>query len=61
MENDELDDESPCISYCVLDEDGMCIGCHRTIDEIERWQSMSSTEKRTIISLIKTGRSKRTG
>jgi len=26
--------DPPCIGICTLDEDGICIGCHRTVKEI---------------------------
>ena len=27
---------------------GWCEGCHRTLDEIARWSTMSDAEKRTV-------------
>ena len=45
--------KSPCISVCVLDESGnICLGCHRTGEEIERWGELSNEEKKNIVSLI---------
>ncbi|MGA9856170.1 MAG: DUF1289 domain-containing protein [Gammaproteobacteria bacterium] len=37
---------SPCVSICCLDEDDICIGCGRTLDEIRRWSDMPVQEKR---------------
>lgn len=34
--NDEWDSEEKCIGVCELDDNKVCIGCHRTIDEIKR-------------------------
>lgn len=28
---------SPCIGRCELDEKDICLGCHRTLDEIAEW------------------------
>lgn len=40
---------SPCVSICALDEQDVCIGCHRTGDEILRWTQMSNDEKREVL------------
>ncbi|MDY0014306.1 MAG: DUF1289 domain-containing protein [Rhodocyclaceae bacterium] len=29
-----MDDESPCIGVCQIDESGYCLGCGRSADEI---------------------------
>ena len=29
---------SPCVKICTH-VDGMCIGCHRTADEIKEWKT----------------------
>ena len=39
--------ESPCVKICTL-ENGVCIGCGRTQDEIREWVILSN-EERTII------------
>tara|TARA_Y100001963_G_scaffold38166_1_gene53303 strand:- start:240 stop:395 length:156 start_codon:yes stop_codon:yes gene_type:complete len=31
---EEIANDSPCIGTCTLDEDNICIGCNRHIDEI---------------------------
>jgi predicted Fe-S protein YdhL (DUF1289 family) len=37
---------SPCISICKIDaEDGLCIGCQRTIDEIAGWGTMTPEQR----------------
>ncbi|WP_309674680.1 DUF1289 domain-containing protein, partial [Pseudomonas sp.] len=28
---------SPCVNICALDDDDICTGCQRTVDEITRW------------------------
>lgn len=40
---------SPCVSVCCLDEDDICIGCGRTLDEIRRWSDMLEHEKRETV------------
>ena len=38
---------SPCISVCRMnDSTGLCIGCHRTIDEIVAWGRLAENGKR---------------
>ncbi|TPP11370.1 DUF1289 domain-containing protein [Rhizobium glycinendophyticum] len=45
--------ESPCILICSIDDKtGFCFGCGRTRDEIGRWTSYSSEERRTIMASL---------
>jgi len=45
--------ETPCIDICTIDEaNGLCKGCYRTIDEIARWASMSSGDRRAIMAIL---------
>ena len=41
--------KSPCIDKCKYDEDKVCMGCHRTMNEIVYWQDFSNKEKLEII------------
>ncbi|HEY7887666.1 MAG TPA: DUF1289 domain-containing protein [Steroidobacteraceae bacterium] len=41
---------SPCTRICSLDEQGYCIGCLRTADEIGRWTSMSAAEQWRVVA-----------
>lgn len=41
---------SPCVSVCALDEKDVCIGCHRTGDEILRWTTMTDDERRQVLA-----------
>jgi predicted Fe-S protein YdhL (DUF1289 family) len=36
---------SPCIGICSLGEDGLCMGCHRTPEEIAQWIAMGDDER----------------
>ena len=42
------DIESPCQNICVL-QDGICIGCGRTDDEITEWYTATDDRKIEII------------
>lgn len=43
---------SPCVSVCALDEKDICIGCHRSSDEILRWTQMTDDERREVLKLV---------
>lgn len=40
---------SPCVSICVLDEQDICIGCHRTGMEISQWGRLSVDSQREVL------------
>ena len=42
---DEVIATSPCTDNCLLDENGICLGCHRSLDEINRWFHSSNKER----------------
>jgi len=50
---------SPCVRICCLDDDNMCLGCGRTLDEIRRWSDMSETEKYVTLRLAAERRAER--
>lgn len=41
--------QSPCIRACCLDQQDICLGCYRHIDEIVGWQNRSEEEKKKIL------------
>jgi uncharacterized protein len=43
---------SPCINVCSLDENGFCVGCLRTGDEIARWMAMSAAEQWQLLAQL---------
>lgn len=45
--------KSPCINICQINEEGICIGCKRTLEEISEWSIMSKYEKLEILKDIK--------
>ncbi|WP_434931812.1 DUF1289 domain-containing protein [Shewanella sp. HL-SH4] len=44
--------ECPCIRQCSLDEQDICLGCHRTLDEILEWHSMNNAQKLNLINKL---------
>ena len=41
--------KSPCIRQCCLDQQDICLGCRRTLQEILDWAAGSNNEKRAIM------------
>ncbi|WP_299872934.1 DUF1289 domain-containing protein [uncultured Cocleimonas sp.] len=42
---------SPCIDICDLDDDSICLGCYRAIEEIAGWGMLDNAEKLEVIEL----------
>ena len=64
--------ESPCVKICVVHPEArICVGCHRTIDEIAGWSRMSTDQRRAVVAELpgrrklvaqrRGGRARRTG
>ncbi len=51
--------ESPCVKICVIEDDGLCVGCARTLDEIARWSQMTPQERRTLMAQLPARRRER--
>jgi len=44
---------TPCIKVCVVDSDsGLCLGCHRTLNEIARWAAIDEAERQAIVAQL---------
>ena len=43
---------SPCTGVCTLGQEGYCLGCYRTGDEIARWLQMSDRERLQLIEEV---------
>jgi len=43
---------SPCVSVCALDENDICIACHRSGHEISQWGALSNDEKRAVMQKV---------
>jgi len=47
------DGDSPCVHICLMDYgQGLCIGCHRTLDEITYWATYSPVRKREVLAAV---------
>ena len=45
--------QTPCIKLCKLDpKQQYCIGCKRTIEEIQRWAYMTPAEREKIMKQL---------
>lgn len=45
--------ESPCQKICMINPDnGYCIGCLRTRDEIAQWSRLSKNDRTAIIAVL---------
>ena len=42
---------SPSVNICALDDDDICVGCQRTVEEITRWSRMDSAERRVVLGV----------
>jgi hypothetical protein len=40
---------SPCILICTLDENQVCLGCGRKLEQISRWALMSRDEQWAVV------------
>ncbi|GAA3530294.1 DUF1289 domain-containing protein [Zobellella aerophila] len=47
---------SPCIRECALDEDKICRGCRRSIEEIMQWSRAGNEQKRQILARVAASR-----
>ena len=36
---------SPCIKVCTYDNEGYCLGCQRTAEEIKTWRDRTEEEQ----------------
>ena len=44
---------SPCVRNCCLDENDVCIGCHRKLEEIIGWSAMDDEQKKQLLIICK--------
>lgn len=42
---------SPCVSICALDDDDICTGCQRSVQEITGWSRMNNDQRREVLVL----------
>jgi len=44
--------DSPCVRNCCLNEQDVCVGCFRSIDEIMSWSASNTQEKIAILERV---------
>ena len=49
---------TPCVSICKL-EDGICIGCKRTKEEIAKWKRYTDEERMVVMKRLGYGKRKK--
>ncbi|MCZ8528235.1 DUF1289 domain-containing protein [Alteromonas sp. PRIM-21] len=47
-----MNSTSPCIALCKLNEDEICVGCKRTIDEIVKWRTYTDNQKLAVLARL---------
>jgi uncharacterized protein len=48
----ETEVPSPCIGVCSMDDStGLCLGCYRTMDEIQQWWDLDNPQKQVVVDL----------
>jgi len=46
---------SPCTGLCTLSPSRrLCLGCGRTLEEIQAWPELTDAERRSVLSRIET-------
>ncbi|MCE9678951.1 DUF1289 domain-containing protein [Shewanella sp. AS1] len=49
--------QSPCVARCGLNDDEICMGCFRHIDEIVAWSQSDNGQKQRILDKLPQRRS----
>ncbi|MEE2729449.1 MAG: DUF1289 domain-containing protein [Pseudomonadota bacterium] len=42
--------QSPCVRNCCLDQEDVCLGCGRTLEEIRNWSQYSAQEREQVLA-----------
>lgn len=53
--------QSPCVRNCCLDNNDMCLGCFRQLDEILIWGQATDKQKADILAQCAARQEKRKG
>lgn len=48
----KVDKCSPCVRNCCLDENDICIGCFRSMEEIMQWANLDEEQKKQILNKV---------
>jgi len=51
--------ETPCVRSCCLDDDDVCLGCGRTLEEIREWSCLDENQRRAVLLLAESRRQQR--
>jgi predicted Fe-S protein YdhL (DUF1289 family) len=52
---------SPCTGICAIEDDDLCRGCVRTLDEIATWGMMTPDQRTAVMADLPTRRLSRFG
>lgn len=44
---------SPCIKVCTYDDEGFCLGCGRTAEEVAGWRNLTEEEQLDGIEMLR--------
>jgi predicted Fe-S protein YdhL (DUF1289 family) len=44
---------SPCIKVCTHDDEGYCLGCGRTVEEVKGWRHLTEEEQLDGIEMLR--------
>ena len=50
--SDDSEFSTPCIGVCQYDNEDICRGCFRTLDEISNWALMTEEERKEIMKKL---------
>ena len=50
--SDDSEFSTPCIGVCQYDNEDICGGCFRTLDEISNWALMTEEERKEIMKKL---------
>jgi predicted Fe-S protein YdhL (DUF1289 family) len=46
-----MEPQSPCVNICVIHpQEGICVGCYRTLTEIAQWAGMNDDSRRAVLA-----------
>jgi predicted Fe-S protein YdhL (DUF1289 family) len=51
---------SPCLSICTLDDDNVCMGCLRSLEEIKNWALLKPAAQWSLVEELVARRKRQT-
>lgn len=52
MQEIEATIDDPCSGVCQVDPQGLCMGCRRSREEIQRWRELADVERRHLLDTV---------